>query len=1078
MAITEFGRVFRLNGHRSSPERPLSENFRHALRTRGVLPNRIRLRTDATSNLTEELARAIGDGHSRLAALVWSDEERIALETALGAVEDVMAAQWQYRRRQQFLPVRVSLLHLMDHADSPTQTLSAIARAAERQAQEELLKQIELSVGDPALLSKFKDRLNQPIQEQQLRAELNQLISKSEGSVGNGDQYASVLWSGLQIRANRVVNDPAPWFVHELQRETSQLMAVMEAHQIQSRGRIRTLENALDGVLGLTAGLVSGAALYPYTSSLVAIGAGLTIGGAVSLLRMRVATQMQGDTEAVDVPASSRSQDTASFQRVPSDAIEVGAQFAEYLSALRELGLVPVLLFEQASAMPMQGRQLSAWLRNLIAMVPDGVPSLFVSNDIHAFDGVPEVSETYRIRPEFDDLHRWIEARLRSSHFFTSSDSFRLRTNEAAIRYAMLASCQSDVGKIESMLQERKIAGRRVPAANIKDGLVLRIRTTFQLASEVVLRRFKDEMANRDDVGPLLGLVLQTLLHQWEMGDSVQTDETTVSRYVDAMPNHWIWSRLDTAMQQKLLSALSHLIELLSNRAWLISRLSHDASLYADLVPEWPILMKRDDVWTWSFANDGQPLFDVGRDADLTEPPAVKPDMSAMTQLVSTGNGTHLSQSMRPKQPTLEEVLEQYLGDYTPARVETHKPAPESVVTAPPRAVSVPATEAPLSEVSTVEMLEALDAVFMDLLDGSLSMETFAKIGLLPIIPSPEVIRRALVDEPTPVSTYLVYEAGIRVRERIGVIEKFVLWVVAVRGLCRTTPTPTLNQIAGLVAEARGIRAKSAAEQHAMLPLRELKAQLRALCPSTRDLPKLFSKMALPAMTAEGLGSWGDDLATRCEALTRALREGVSGSTLATLSCDSFHDRLAAQVLDSETRMAKVAELIAYLEGHGPAHDCDWLAGSMTAAQMSQIYLHGITANTEMTVWSARALASIGLGLNDEGYCVLGGPTSEQLSASVAEKLLERRAITRPLLIVDAGEHSDLGQTLAPQIGSLLISSQTQDTLGIYGLADGRFSHASLGQFELVGPDIPEVRDADQLVRWFIRHNGSPTTAS
>ncbi|MEE2756992.1 MAG: hypothetical protein VYA30_10035 [Myxococcota bacterium] len=1062
-----------MNGLRNSPERPLSENFRHALRTRNVLPNRIRLRTDATFNLTEELARAIGDAHSRLAALVWSDEERIALENALGAIEDVMAAQWQYGRKQQFLPVRVSLLQLMDHAESPTQTLSAVARATERQAHEELLKQIELSVGDSGTISKFKDRLNQPIQEQHLRAELTSLMTNNWESMVDGNQYASVLWSGLQIRANRVVNDPAPWFVHELQRETSQLLAVMEAHQIQSRGRIRTLENALDGVLGLTAGLVSGAALYPYTSSLIAIGAGLTIGGSVSLLRMRMANQLKTDGGAGDVSVAGAAHDTASFQRVPSDAIEVGAQFAEYLSALRDIGLVPVLLFEQASAMPIQGRQFSAWIRNLISMIPDGVPSLFVSNDSHAFEGVPEVSKTYRIRPEFDELHRWIEQRLRSSHFFTGADSFRMRTDEAAIRYAILASCHGDVGKIESMLQERKIAGRRVPAANIKDGLVLRIRTTFQLAREVVLKRFKDEMANRDDVGPLLGLVLQTLLSQWEMGDPVQTDETTVARYVDSTPNQWIWSRLDTGMQQKLLSALSQLIELLSNRAWLISRLSQTAGQYADLIPEWPILMKREGTWTWSFANDGQPLFDVGRDADLTEPPAVKPDLSTLRQGNAEMADSSVSQNIRPKQPTLEEVLEQYLGDYTPARVETRKPAPESVVTAPPKAVSVPAVDEPLSEVSTVEMLEALDAVFVELLDGSLSMETFAKIGLLPIIPSPEVIRRALIDEPTPVSTYLVYEAGIRVRERIGVIEKFVLWVVAVRALCRTTPSPSLQQIAGFVADARGIRSKSAAEQHAMLPLRELKAQLRALCPSTRDLPKLFSKMALPAMTADGLGTWGDDLALRCEALTRALREGVSGSTLATLSCDSFHDRFAAQVLDAEIRTAKVAELIAYLEGHGPAHDCNWLSGPMNAAQMSQIYFNGVTANTDMTVWSARALASVGLGLNEEGYRVLGGPTSERLSASIAEKLAERPSVTRPLLIVDASQHSDLADTLAPQVGSLLISPQVRGHDGIYALADGCFASPLPGESNESTPDIPDVRDADQLVRWFIRHKGA-----
>ena len=302
-------------------------------------------------------------------------------------------------------------------------------------------------------------------------------------------------------------------------------------------------------------------------------------------------------------------------------------------------------------------------------------------------------------------------------------------------------------------------------------------------------------------------------------------------------------------------------------------------------------------------------------------------------------------------------------------------------------------------------------------------------------------------------------------------IEKFVLWVVAVRALCRTTPSPSLNQIAGLVADARGIRAKSAAEQHAMLPLRELKAQLRALCPSTRDLPKLFSKMALPAMTTDGLRTWGEELALRCESLMRALREGVSGSTLGTLSCDSFHDRLSAQVLDGEMRTAKVAELITYLEGHGPGHECDWLSGSMNAFQMSQIYLNGITANTEMIVWSARALASLGLGLNEEGYAILGGPTTDQLSASVAESLVEHPPLTRPLLIVDGGSNLTLGRTPVPQVGSLLICPQGHGDHAIYRMADGHFANESIEDSSSSKPNIPDVQNADQLVRWFIRHN-------
>ena len=226
--------------------------------------------------------------------------------------------------------------------------------------------------------------------------------------------------------------------------------------------------------------------------------------------------------------------------------------------------------------------------------------------------------------------------------------------------------------------------------------------------------------------------------------------------------------------------------------------------------------------------------------------------------------------------PSLESVLDRYLGDYTPART----PLETSNIPSPlrPEPVAPKSKVTAETDLTTVELLETLEEIMADVLDGGLSVADLARCGVLPIMPSPESVRRALSGDPSPCEQYLLYEAGTRLRERLGVLEKFLLWVSAIHTLCRRKPA--LRDVAELVCSARMLRGRTAAGQHAQIPIRSLKAELRDLCPNTRGVAEIFQRSPTPSGTVEALLSWGEAMKSRCEKLSWALREGVSDSTV------------------------------------------------------------------------------------------------------------------------------------------------------------------------------------------------------
>jgi hypothetical protein len=1050
-----------LTGLGGTSDAPLSETIRKALRERDPLPRRIRLRTEADQNLAEALVRSLNDKNAKFAALTVAGHESVALNAALGAIEDAMSAQWRFERSLQLVPIRVSLLQLTEFADEPMQLVSAIARAIERQATNELSARLMALLPDLKADSEFQRISIQPAFDD----ELSDFLSTrrcGEGVRAQLDTIVRTLRAGLNLRVNRPTTEPDPYFVQELKRETAQLIAFMESHQVDSQGRIRTLESALDGVLALGIGLLVGVCLYPYVPSLAALGSGLMMGGLVTMLRLR-RSQLKSQT-SVPIPSVSTSRSSMPRPvRAASDTIEMGNQFSLYVDALRASGLVPVLIFEQASALGLDGHTSETWYRNLLAITPSGVGAIFVCPDETPFERVLEITHRYYIRPTVGELHRWLNQRLPLESDLSPASRARAELDRAAFRFAMISTGQGMPNLIETMLQTRQVAGRTIPSMGIQDALVMRIRATFQLAAEIIIRGHRDEMVSDPTLDALLPVALSLVISQWARGNPLKTDEASVARHIDDSRVDFRWIQLNEPIQQKLRSAVSRLVELITSRAWLVNRLPDADMRCSDLIPERALLVRAGDFWAWSFSPDGTPQFDIEAGIELTEPPQMTvPPSATMPPQLEASQITGVPAPLR--QPTLEEVLEQYLGDYTPARLATVSPQIESEVTQPPVRNLIHH-----ALMSTVETMEALDDILVGFLDGELSISELSRNGVLPTVPSPEDVRRALIEDSTPASLYILYEAGIRLRERLGIIEKIVLWVTAVKTLCQSQPSVT--QVARMVAKARGLRGRTAADQHTHLPLRELKTALRELCPNIRNNAQLFQRGAAPAGDAGALHTWGTELTARSEALKRALRDGVSRETVLKKTWDCFEYRLSTHVLDGANQQPGLAEMVSYIDGYGPSYAADWLHDAPSFGQLSRIYLRDKQGDEDHKAWSCCALASIALGLNRTGYdALVGRPDLGHLGGALASRLEDAGHANRPLLLVmetDPACSTSLGA--APTGGSaLLIPAHPQKFKRLKpDLVIN--SHVSLPN-EPGEVCVAEAEDVDELMAWFRRY--------
>jgi len=972
----------------------------------------------------------------------------------------------------QFLPIRVSVLHLAQgHGEH---RVSRAARAVEIAATRDILARLDEDSVHPQGAEPLRALLRGSVTRDGLDSAVRECVGP-QADERIHRRLVHVLWEGCQVRADRVLNDPAPWFVHELQRETKELRAVIEEKHVRSRSRIQTLEAALDGILSLTVGLAAGAGSAFFLSPMASVGIGLVAAGGMALLR---APTQDAHTEFItDEPDLPRPEE---ILRPTSDAMESDHLFRRYVDSLRAVHLIPVFIFEQTSALDMPAAQVSGWIRGVLGSLPAGVASLFVGQDPEVFEDIPELSGRLVVRPKFSELHSYLNRRLPIPQSLRPMARARVELERSAVRLAMLSNSQGLAADCEHMLRVGKIGGRICPPESLEDELVIRIRATLQLAYEVVLGQFRDSMAADPQCQELLPHVLRLPIRQWNDGTELDIGETVLSEWVKPALDGRRWVDLSDNVQNKLRASLSQLVELLASRTWLVSRLTEEQLAHADIIPEWSLLAKANPGWTWSFTPEGTPQRPVESNASFEAPPEplsiapgpiepAFPSLSARQAVQESLIGGLPPRNDLPaptEKQSLEAVLDRYLGDYTPARrpLETSN-IPRAVQPEPQK--TVPKASGP-DGLTTVELLETLDEVMADILDGGLNVADLARCGVLPIMPSPESVRQALTGESSPCKQYLLYEAGTRLRERLGVLEKFLLWVSAVHTLCRQTPS--VRDVAELICSARSLRGRTAAGQHAQIPMRSLKAELRDLCPSTRGISDVFQRTPTPSGTVDALLSWGQELKNRCEKLSWALRDGVPESTVALAAWSSFTNRLKKHVLHGKEEAPAFAEHVAYIDGYGPAALTGWMSGVPSLGQLSQLYLSDDAFGPQNDLWNARACASLALGLNQVGFNALGDDGESFLDDDVSTRLADSGPTRSPFVAV-LGEVSGsaVSDGPGPRRGSALLAPSTAIFPADLDTFDVVFHPSDVTPSADQIP-CPSVENVDELIVWAKRY--------
>ena len=163
-----------------------------------------------------------------------------------------------------------------------------VSRTIEHETSYELVERFSMQAkGDDAIeaVARVKTLLRGVVRYDLLKSRILSIFGDTTTGRIAARRVTDALWLGLQIRANRVANDPAPWFLSELQRETEQLAAAIDDRHKQALHEVKLLENAVDIGLSSAVGAVAWAAGSLFTSGIAALGIAMMVGGGVALTR-------------------------------------------------------------------------------------------------------------------------------------------------------------------------------------------------------------------------------------------------------------------------------------------------------------------------------------------------------------------------------------------------------------------------------------------------------------------------------------------------------------------------------------------------------------------------------------------------------------------------------------------------------------------------------------------------------------------------------------------------------------------------------------------------------------------------
>lgn len=1020
------------------PAAPLSPRMRAELRAdRPPTPVPF-VRSESGRRLARALDRFARGDRDREAWLVHGPAGSGRTTVVMRAVEQAMAALTWLARPVQLLPVTVRTASLWADGDDRFDEVRVIARFVAIATIEELIERLSVRVGDDTERNAAVQGLWQMLRGMPERDELRGLRSKAEPRItlfGDEDDEedervgleAEVLWQSARLRGVRKPEPPAPppsaqvldpALVDALRGEVRRLSRALAERDEAIARHLETLGTGQDPyavVLSAIATAALGVSIYGVTGGVFGgvFGAGLgyVLGrngkAPTSLVELDEVPEVTPRSPRIEVKPPPQDPEEESFPEdpdSPQDADALADLLTRFVRDLRAVGYAPIFILDELERAEGERARVEARMRRFLSDMPPGCCAILVADSADFAADVPEIKERLPVVYRPASLHAYLDRRLPMQPDLSETAAAEAEIDRAIWRYALLHASRMRPDAIDQMLLERRIGAVRFDTQAARSAFPLRLRAAQQIALEQVL----DERSNRRSAHPdlvrLLTAALQLVFELWEQGRDPDVRPQMLEAHLSQAATSVLWARATAGEREQVNTAVKSLLGLLSSRAGLVARLPAHLAPLADLIPDAPLVVREGTRWHWTFDVDGRPT-DVGM-AQQGEAPASSTDAGLLRPA---------RPQTRASDPGRFRALDS--GFEAPRRIKAGDPLP---ITGEYRAIDASRLNPDgsmdgddrtgdsmsggrrrwglIDASEAVRFLEAVDEALGTIGDGALSVGRLASVGLVPTIPTQAAIARALTEGDSPSARIVLDEAVGRLRERLGVIEKFALWLTAARAL--SPEKIGTMQIASALVKARALRGRSAPAQHAHLMSRTLQAELRALCPRVRLRGSIFRRSATPGTDPEGIARWGEGLSKRAEELAALLADGASRSTLTTVAWRALRNRLRQLVIEGEAGLPAFAEAIAALTGAAGAKVTDWLSPTPTARNLSALLLASRDHSAPEQLGDGGLYAALALGLNRNGMEAVGLELPERETSEAGDLIRDAGKARAPVALV------------------------------------------------------------------------------
>ncbi len=1029
-------------GITEGPAAPLSPRMRNELRADRPPAPAPFVRTEAGGRLARALDRFARGTRDREAWLVYGPPGSGRTTVVLRAVEQAMTARTWLARPSQLLPVPIRMVALWDDSETRLGELILLAKHMAICVTEELVSRQEVRAGEDAERTQAIASLWRVLPGTPSRDEVLKLRRAADADF-EPDEERIAREANLLFEASRLRNyqPPPPVSAPAPAAPIPVLPAPALLDQAQIKDRVTALEGDVAEVSALVSGLAAGACVAVFNPH-YGVAAGLLaatvrwftlarrqrVGEAEDELDLEAPRSPNRDTMEMshtDIPAPAE-------QAMPRDAVEMSDRMQRFVRDVRDVGLAPVFIVDELDRVDASRNKVEVRIRRLLADLAPGTSAILVADQDDFVDGAPEVTERLPVLYMPKALHGYLDRRMPIAASLTGPALADARADQGVLRYAMLHAARLRPEELDRLLAERRLGDVQLDAGAARDVFTLRIRAAQEMALEIVLRERAAHASADPAFGRRLAAALQLPLRQWEAGIDPDVRDEVLARHLDRTEERGAWVTSSEIERRRIRDAVLRLLDLMTSRAGLVSQLAPAMSAFADVIPDASLLLRRGGIWVWAFDPDGEPRSQASlsavaqrgtvQDANTNSvlgARRTREDGFAAPRRIHDGDSIPLTGSMPAVRVDQAEAAE--MRDTVPGLPQV---VDDGTTTEQPR-LEVEGEEsgqeaAQLTALDAAQFVDGVDDALSQFGDGTLSVARLVRSGLIPSVPSPAAYNRALADDSSASSKVILAEVVARIRDRLGVLDKFLIWVAAADALA--VDGTTTAQVAEIIVVARALSGRSVADQHARLTLRSLQGDLRSVCPKIREAASVFRRTATPGTDADALTQWAESLRTRAGQLNETLEGQVKPETLDVGAWASFRSRMRSVVMDGEPRLPAIAEVVAHLSGRATAELSDWLSGTPSARQLSRILMSARKYAAPDKLGDAGLYASVALGLNRNGLEAAGLELPEVETSEAGDAVHRAGTAQGPVVLVLAGEVSHrLAGGPAPKRGSALV---------------------------------------------------------